>query len=149
MVMRAIEVVSGNTILPSCATATAEWSSWLLPARMRSTAGRLGTIGGLGEKSRFLVRAFAPRECITAVFDDTQNAFWRASSSANSPGEVRQTPLYSPVLDFGGNGLKTNPALANSICRARLCEARISGSSPFQMVIAVVILEPLALAVRE
>jgi len=43
--------------------------------------------------------------------------------------------LDRPFIDFGRHGFEIEPALAKSICRARLCDASINGAFPRHTVI--------------
>src|SRR2546427_5541164 len=66
---------------------------------------------------------------------ETNSAFSRASSKAMLSGAVRpELPCTARSSISAGTASKAMPALASSVCRARLCEARISGCLPRQMV---------------
>src|SRR5206468_10446743 len=81
----------------------------------------------------------------------TKHAFSRASRPAISPGAARPEFFCNARSSISaGIASKEMPALASSICRARLCDARISGSFPRQMVIAKTSFrEPLPLPIGE
>src|SRR3954453_12743946 len=68
-------------------------------------------------------------------FADTDRAFSRASSAAISLGAESPEPCCTARSSISaGTTSNAMPALASSVCRAALCEARINGSFPRQMV---------------
>src|SRR5882757_10926031 len=69
------------------------------------------------------------------LFEDTISAFSRASSAAISLGTERPEPCCTARSSISaGTASKAMPAFTSSVCRARLCEARINGVFPRQMV---------------
>src|SRR6202022_734413 len=83
---------------------------------------------------------------------DTRRAFSRARSAAMSSGAERPEACWMARSSISaGTASKSMPALASSACRARLCEARISGNFPRQRLIwkAASFRKPLPLSVGE
>src|SRR5713101_6381817 len=69
--------------------------------------------------------------------DDTESAFSRARSAAMSPGAERPEVCCTARSSISAaTASKLKPALASSVCRARLCEARINGYFPRQTLIS-------------
>jgi hypothetical protein len=81
------------------------------------------------------------------LIDDTQSAFSRASRPRSRRAPKAGILLHARSSISAGMASKEMPALASSICRARLCEARINGSFPRQMVIRPSFRKPLPLPV--
>src|SRR6266849_4449449 len=134
--MRAISALSNNT-LPSRATATAECSSWLRPASVRNCSAACARLFGL-VKSRVPSASVwsAPITKLPGRRIDTESAFSRARSAAMSPGAERLEACCTARSSISAAiASKLKPALASSVCRARLCEASINGYFPRQRLI--------------
>src|SRR3981081_733939 len=83
---------------------------------------------------------------------DTERAFWRASRAAMSPGAERPEACCAARSSMSAAiASKSMPALDNSVCRARLCEASINGNVPRHRLIpkAASFRKPLPLPVGE
>ena len=127
MVMRATRHASNN-ILPSRTTATAECSSWLRRRGPELFRG-LGAAGWLVEK------ALAERQGLVGADDNSVRLAARNAEgflACQQRGDIARRGqagglLNRPLVDIGRNCLESNSGLGSSVCRERLCEARISG----------------------
>src|SRR5262245_16465019 len=151
MVMRAIET-SENKILPPRATDTAECSSCVFPARARNCSAACARPAGL-ENNRWPSASVwsAPTTWRSGILAETNSAFSCANNAATSPGLSKPDFCWIARSSISaGTASKATPALASSVCRARLCEARISGSfSRHMVIVSASFRKPLPLAVGE
>src|SRR6266436_1655370 len=137
MVIRAVSALSNN-ILPSRATTTAECSSWPRPASARSCSVACARPSGLVKSRAPSANVWsAPTAKLPGRRIDTESAFSRARSAAMSPGAERLEACCTARSSISAaTASNSMPALASNACRARLCEASISGYFPRQRLIA-------------